>query len=85
MVRWDIVSFINRSKQRKEILSLTQNPITPTEIKNKLDTHLTHVSRILRKFKERGLVECLTPNERMSKYYKITKLGKEVLKQLEKV
>ena len=74
MVRWNLVSFVARSDQRKKILALTQNPITPTDIANKLDTHLTQVSRTLRQFKERKLVECLTPKERMSKYYRITKL-----------
>lgn len=85
MVNWKLVSFVDRSKQRKELLSLTKKPVTPTELARKLNTHLTHVSRTLRMFKDKGLVECLTPDETMSKYYKITRLGLEVLEEIEKL
>lgn len=62
-----------------------QNPTTPTTIAKELNTHLTHVSRTLRQFKERGLVECLTPEERMEKYYRITKVGKRILSEVENI
>jgi predicted transcriptional regulator len=82
---WRLVSFIGRSKQRKKILELVQNPTTPKRIARKLDIHLAHISRTLKEFREHGLVECLTPEERMERYYRITKLGKKVLSQMEKI
>ena len=85
MVRWDLVSFISRSKQRKKILSVLLEPITPTEIAKKTGLYPTHVSRALREFTEKGLVKCLTPKERVGKLYRITKKGKDVLKNIENI
>jgi predicted transcriptional regulator len=85
MVRWELVSFISRSEQRKKILSVLIEPITPSDISKKTGLYPTHVSRALREFSEKGLVECLTPKERMGKFYHITSLGKEILKQINKM
>jgi len=85
MVRWDLVSFIARSEQRKKILSVLTEPITPSDISKKTGLYPTHVSRALGEFIEKGLVECLTPKERVGKLYRITKLGKEILKQMDKM
>jgi predicted transcriptional regulator len=82
---WRLVSFIGRSKQRRKILELVQTPATPMRIARKLDAHLTHISRTLREFRNHGLVECLTPEEKMERYYRITKLGKKVLSQMKKI
>jgi len=85
MVRWELVSFVSRSEQRKKILSVLIEPITPSDIAKKTSLYSTHVSRALKEFIEKGLVECLTPKERIGKFYQITKLGKEVLKQIDKM
>lgn len=85
MVRWELVSFVSRSEHRKKILSILQKPITPSDIANKTGFYLTHVSRALRELQEKKLVECLTPKERVGKYYKITRLGREILKEIENI
>jgi predicted transcriptional regulator len=82
MVRWDLISFVSRSKQRKKILSSLTEPMTPSKIAEKTGLYPTHVSRALKEFSEKSLVECLTPEERVGKIYRITKLGKDVLKYL---
>ena len=58
--------------------------MTPTQIANEIGISVTHVSRSLKDLIERGLVECLTPNERVWKLYKLTKEGMCVLEYLEK-
>jgi predicted transcriptional regulator len=85
MVRWELISFISRSEQRKKILAVLDEPITPTQIAEKTGLYKTHVSRALGEFVEKGLVECLTPKERTGKLYRITKLGREILSQTEKM
>ncbi|MBI2005157.1 MAG: ArsR family transcriptional regulator [Candidatus Aenigmarchaeota archaeon] len=85
MVKWDLVSFVSRSKQRKQILPLLREPITPSVVAKKSGLYSTHVSRALKEFKKKKLIECLTPHERVGKLYKITKLGLEVLKELQKL
>jgi DNA-binding MarR family transcriptional regulator len=82
MVRWDLVSFVSRSEQRKKILSVLSEPITPSEIAKKTGLYSTHVSRTLSEFTKKGLAECLTPKERVGKFYRITRLGKEALKKV---
>lgn len=82
MTKWELISFVNRSSQRKKILSVLQKPITPSQLSKKTSMYLTHVSRTLGELVDKGLVECLTPNERIEKYYRITTLGRNVLKQI---
>jgi len=84
MVKWDLVSFISRGKRRKQILPLLKKPTTPTEIADKINVSVTHVSRTLKHLKEKGLVKCLTPEERVWKLYQLIKEGSEVLDYLEK-
>jgi len=61
------------------------HPVTPSEIAKGSDLYLTHVSRALREFQDKGLVECLTPKTRVGKLYRITKLGEKILKEVEKL
>jgi predicted transcriptional regulator len=85
MVRWELISFVNRSSQRKKILSELNRTITPSQLAKTTGMYLTHVSRTLGELCKKGLVECLTPSERVEKYYRITKLGRDVLKDMEEM
>jgi predicted transcriptional regulator len=85
MVRWELISFVKRSSQRKKILEVLNEPSTPTQVAKKTNMYLTHVSRALRELKEKSLIESLTPNERVEKYYKITKLGRGILNQVNRI
>jgi predicted transcriptional regulator len=85
MVRWELISFVKRSSQRKKILEVLNGPSTPTQISKRTNMYLTHVSRTLRELAKKGLIESLTPNERVEKYYKITKLGKDILNQVNRI
>ncbi len=85
MVKWELVSFVNRSQQRKKILSALEKPITPSQLSKETGLYLTHVSRALKELTEKGLAECLTPKERVEKYYRITALGKNVLNKIKEM
>lgn len=77
---YDLVSFVSRGKTRKEILKALDKPITPTGMASKIKTHRPTVSRSILELEGKGLVECITPNEKMGRYYQITNKGKEVLR-----
>jgi len=79
---YDLISFVKRGKTRKEILSSLSSPKTPTELSELTNTQRSTVSRTLITLEKRGLVECLTPNEKMGRLYKITPLGERVLKEV---
>lgn len=77
----ELLSFIRRSKRRKEVLKLLLNQTsTATDIQKITGMYKGHVSRALLELKEQKLVECKNPNDRAFRYYKITAKGKRLLK-----
>lgn len=81
---WNKVSFIIRSKCRKEVLAvLSESPLTPSAIAKKTNFHLSHTSRALQELKDRNFVECLTDAHK-GKIYRITREGKYVLDRIRK-
>ena len=81
---YDLVSFVSRGRIRTEILKLLDKPMTPTELSSKVKTHRPTISRSIQDLENKGLVECITPNERMGRYYRITALGKRILEKMNK-
>lgn len=80
---WSKYSFVVRSKNRKLILLCLSKPKTPTQIAEELKLNLPHVSRAIRELEREGLVECLTPNEKIGRVYKRTELGEEIVNALQ--
>ena len=52
---------------------------TPTQIANDADIRLSHISKVLREFKECGVAVCINEEERKNRIYKLTPLGRDVL------
>lgn len=75
--------YIEKSPIRKEILKKleTQDQVAIFLIKD-LKKHRSVISRALKELTEEHLAECLNPEEPKYKRYKITKLGKDILKLL---
>lgn len=82
---WDIISFIVRSKHRANILKLLESPKTPTKIKDEIKLHFNSVSRAIIELEKKGLIKCLNPNQKLSRFYQITNKGKEILAKLNKL
>lgn len=80
---YDLVSFVVRSKVRLSILNKLDKPITPTKLASLLKNHRPTISRSLLEMTKKGLVECLTPKEKIGRLYLITKKGRIVLKKIE--
>ena len=76
------MSFILRSKQRTKIIKRLSLQKTPTQIADETKLAISHISRTLKEFKNKGIVECLTPKEKIGRIYQLTKKGKQVLKKL---
>lgn len=53
-------------------------PKIPTEIKKEAKMSMTNISKVLKEFRKKGLVRCLTPDERTGKIYELTKAGKRI-------
>ena len=80
---YDLVSFVSRGKVRTEILKNLDRPMTPTDLSKKINTHRPTVSRSLLVMVKKKLIECITPNVKMGRYYQKTALGNKVIQLIE--
>ncbi len=76
-------SFVMRSRQRRIVIAVMNNPMTVTEIKKKINLSLSETSRVLRALKEQGLAECPNPDDSLGRVYQLTERGKLVKEKIE--
>lgn len=76
---YELISFVSRGKIRKFVLSNLVKPHTPTELSHIIKTHRSTTSRTILALESKGLVKCITPKEKMGRYYEVTELGKKIL------
>ena len=78
-----LISFVARSKRRKELLEILNKSkeISQPEIMRLSKQYKSHNSRTLKELSDKGLIVCVNPEDRVFKFYKITKKGKEILKE----
>jgi predicted transcriptional regulator len=83
---WKLISFVKRGKVRRDVLTfLSAGPATPTDVAKKTKYHRPSVSRVLIELQKKGLVDCLTPDEKLGRIYAISKKGREILEKLDKL
>ncbi len=77
------ISLLKNSEYRRKILeSLSKaNYLTPSEIAEKTEIRLNHISNFLKDLKDYNLVICLNDEEKRGRLYQITKLGKKVVEE----
>ena len=80
---YDLVSFVGRGKVRKKVLKALIKTNSPTELARQMDIERSTISRAILELTEKGLVECLTPDERMGRYYRTTETGRKVMDVIE--
>ncbi len=86
MPAWEKVSFVMASRARFMVLAaLGTSPSIPTELARSLGLGKPTVSTALRELSETRLTECLTPERRKARVYGITKAGKEVLEEVQRL
>jgi len=81
-MNWKLYSFVIRSEKRKKILLSLKTPKTPTQIGSEVEASISHVSRTLKQFVDKGIIGCLTPKEKVGRIYSLTKEGKDILQKL---
>jgi DNA-binding MarR family transcriptional regulator len=82
---YDLISFVTRGKIRKKVLLNLDVPLTPTQLSEKIKTHRSTTSRTLIELEEKKLVQCITPKEKMGRFYEITQKGKKIIDNIYKV
>lgn len=82
---WRLISFLQRSKYRLKVVETlyrSKAPLTPTDISELTDIHVSNISRTIKQLREADLIECLNPGDSKGRLYKITDTGDEVLTQV---
>ena len=80
---FELVSFVGRGRDRRQVLKALHKPNSPTNLARQLDIDRSTISRVILELTEKGLAECLTPDERMGRYYRITDTGMKVIAIIE--
>jgi len=79
---WEEISYVVASKTRKSMLLKLETPRTPTFLAKDLAINLANVSRSLSELETKGMIVCLTPDQRTGKIYSLTKKGKQALETI---
>jgi DNA-binding MarR family transcriptional regulator len=82
---WDDASFVISSTYREDVLTrLAASPATPSQIAADKGIDISHVSRAVRKLRERALVKLRVSEERRKgRIYGITDRGSDILALIE--
>ena len=77
------IDYVNRSQYRlKVIKSLDGKVKIPSEIANDAEIFHNHISHTLRQLKEHELIECINPEVKKGRLYRLTDKGNELVKNL---
>lgn len=82
-----LISYVAKSKRRKEVLKILSRvkSMSQPEIMKVSEQYKSHNSRTIKELRDKSLISCVNPEDRAYKFYKITKKGKDVLKEAEKI
>ena len=78
---WQKYAWVKRGKRRQqtlEVLNKSANPLTINDIREKTRIAILQTSVIVAELEDEGLIECLNPQDKIGKLYRITKQGKEI-------
>ena len=77
------ISYVQISKYREKVMkSLDGKVLIPTQIAENSGIRTNHISKVLSELKAHELVECINPEVRKGRLYRLTDKGEEVVKNL---
>ena len=77
------MSYVKISTYRTKVMkSLDDEVKIPSQIAKDSDILQNHISAVLRQLKEHELVECINPEVRKGRLYRLTDKGDEIVKNL---
>ena len=85
MIDYSLLSFILRGERRKAILLCLDKPKIPKEIAEGCKVSIHNVSKSLKELVDKKLIKCENPKDKFYRFYSLTKKGKELVKELEKI
>ncbi len=78
-----VIKYVQASSYRtKTLKSIAKSPNIPSKIAKDCDIKLNHISNVLNALKKQNLIYYINPEVSKGRVYKITDLGKEVVKEI---
>ncbi len=78
------ISYVKISTYRTKVMkSLDDEVKIPSQIAKDSDILQNHISAVLKQLKEHELVECINPEVRKGRLYRLTDEGEEIIKFLD--
>ena len=78
------ISYVEISSYRKKVMkSLDGEVLIPTQIARNSEIRPNHISKVLAELKAHELVECINPEVRKGRLYRLTDKGEDIVKNLE--
>ena len=78
------ISYVQISKYRtKTMKSLEGEVLMPSQIAKNSGIRTNHISKVLSELKAHELVECINPEVRKGRLYRLTDIGEKVAENLE--
>ncbi|WP_367270523.1 transcriptional regulator [uncultured Methanobrevibacter sp.] len=79
-----LVKYVKKSSYRLKVLKTLGNDAKmPKEIANDSGILPNHISNVLRQLKDKEIVECINPEVRKGRLYRLSDNGLDVLEELE--
>lgn len=79
----DEVDYIRRSTYRTKVIKSLDGSIKiPSQIAKDTEIFQNHISNTLRQLKDHDLVECLNPEVKKGRLYRLTDKGEKIAKKL---
>ena len=77
------ISYVQISKYRTKVMkSLEEDVKIPTGIAKDSGIKTNHISKVLSELKAHELVECINPEVRKGRLYRLTEKGEKILKKI---
>lgn len=78
------ISYVKISKYRTKVMKTLENDVKiPSQIAKDSDILQNHISATLQQLREHELVECINPEVRKGRLYRLTDVGEDIVKNLE--
>lgn len=75
----DEINYVKRSQYRLKVMkSLDGEAKIPSEIARDTEIYQNHISNVLKQLKEHELIECINPEVRKGRLYRLTDKGEKV-------
>ena len=78
------IGYVQISSYRLKVMKSLEDEVKiPSQISKDSNIQQNHISNVLRQLKEHDLVECINPEVKKGRLYRLTDTGNEIVKNLE--